>query len=220
MYAALCLLLLFSLQKISISGIILLLLVHFSPSQGWWCLNDGLLSCLPIQFPSSLHGKKKIWVLWRIRYQIPTPHTAKQNGEQWRPCWTFLLKWEHAVLDGYLLWPHISPRTFLLLLFWLSVTKRRTPLKMMFGSFRRNIKFAVDIQKESQRSTSGWWFPGFCILYLAIFGMTFCLSHPICGPVLVASAYALIVSCFGSISAECDLNCPSSLRRIANNNNN
>lgn len=102
MYAALCLLLLFSLQKISISGIILLLLVHFSPLRGW-CLNDGLLSCLPIQFPSSLHGKKKIWVLWRIRYQIPTPHTAKQNGEQWRPCWTFLLKWEHAVLDGYYL---------------------------------------------------------------------------------------------------------------------
>lgn len=47
-------------------------------------------------------------------------------------------------------------------------------------------------------------------------------SHPICVPVLVALAYALIVSCFGSISAECttldDLNCPSSLRRIANNN--
>lgn len=43
------------------------------------------------------------------------------------------------------------PRT--LLLFWLSVTKRRTPLKMMFGSFRRNIKFAVDVQEESQRST-------------------------------------------------------------------
>lgn len=145
---------------------------------GAWMTDRCLVYQYNFHRASSLHGKKKIWVLWRIRYQIPTPHTAKQNGEQWRPCWTFLLKWEHAVLEGYLLWPHISPRTFLLLLFWLSVTKRRTPLKMMFGSFRRNIKFAVELQKESQGSTSVWWFPGFSILYLAIFGMTLCLSVP------------------------------------------